>query len=1372
MDDLPFQGRLFSPYVLEDYIKHKDTKEWHALPDAYLGDLHRQITDILAPMRPAQEPNEDQTKDEVILPILQRLGWSAYLLEQNLSPRGRKDVPDGLLFADEAQKDKARHQHEQWERYQFGCAMIECKRYALPLDRGSLSENAPSTQMLRYLRRAETMTGGKLLWGILTNGQHWRLYWQQARSVSEDFFEIDLPAILRLPEEQRTHWLKVFVLMFSRTAFVPAPEERDTFHIRALNQGKVYEARVAEDLSQLVSDTYPRLARALDRAAPEPLPPEQLREATLILLYRLLFILYAEDRTLLPVNKDAYQHYSLRRVREELRDLHTDTFSFSSKATIYWDRLQSLCRMIDKGDAQAKMPPYNGGLFDSTTPAAALLNQVKLPDQDMAELLNALSYHHSHEGRKYINYRNLSVQQLGSIYERLLEQELIRTPAHQGSTLTPRLNIFARKGSGSYYTPDDLVRLIISETLEPLIEARTARFEACLKELRPAPIPPADKGELLQAADPAAALLELKICDPAMGSGHFLVNLVNYLADEVIDAMEKAPAHQDLPKDWAYVSPLANRIEEIRNRILANAQKEGWEVDKTHLEDRHIIRRMVLKRCIYGVDKNPMAVELAKVALWLDTFTVGAPLSFLDHHLRCGDSLFGSWVSAGIAKAQKGGKLLLGRSIESALQTTPAMQQVEQQSDADIAEVKESARKFAEVREGTAPLDALLRLLHGLEWQPDGGAAQHLLLDGQMGDPLAIALGDAKPVPKKASDLPQAEAIVKALELVKEENFLNWQVAFPGVWHEWETGLHGGFDAVVGNPPWDRIKLQQVEWFAQRRPQIARATRAADRKQMIAALEREGDPLAQTYAQARERVEARMRMARKGGDYPLLSRGDINIYALFVERALQLVRKADFSMDFSTDFNRDDFKGYVGLLVPSGIVSDKTAAKFFQSVVGERRLRRVYDFQNARTKEKGGKFFADVASNFKLCVFVASSSPVKEPAEYAFFLRDVKQIEDKERVFTLNPEDIKRLNPNTGTLPVFRSTRDAELTKRLYQNAVAFANRTDPAQVEQAWILKYLRMFDMTNDSNLFRTREELEEQQGGYPLGGNLYGSPQGQWLPLWEGKTIHQFDHRAASVIVNKDNLHNAALSDATTDSQKANPDFTPTPQYWVPKSAVNKRMECQWAITFRDVTNATSARTMIATIVPKAGFGNSAPLLLPKDTNTRAHADLIVANFNSIAFDFAARNKVHGNHMSYYILEQLPMIVPARFHDTRFGAKTAAQILRDIVLELTYTAHDLAPFARDMGYVDGAGTVLPPFTWKADRRLRLRAKLDAVFFHLYGMGGAAARDDIRHIYESFTVVKKNELAAYGSYRSLRLCLGYVNALGAGDPDAKVEV
>ena len=1344
----PFEGSLFAEDFLREAIA--ELPDWRDLADAGLADLEAALRDLFDRFPTDLSPNESQTEDDLIWPVLARLGWTASLRQQNLSAHGRQDVPDGLLFADGASKDRANRFAEEWKRYEHGLAVVESKRWLRPLDRRSGrrgEESAPSTQMLRYLRRIDDLTTGKLRWGILTNGARWRLYYAGARSVAEQFFELNLAAVLgiagdgrdAIPADARRHYLRVFWLVFGRHAFLPDGADERTFHERAIDEGRFYQERVAGSLSALVfENVFPDLVRALAEADTEaPLP--EVRDAALVLLYRLLFVLYAEDRDLLPVRDSRYDDYALReQVRGSIGRRKDQGDVFSATAARYWSAFDDLCRAIDAGDASIGLPPYNGGLFDrDRTP---LLSHVRLGDTVMADVIDALSFERNGPTRRYINYRDLGVQQLGSIYERLLEREVVR----QDGSIVVRPNVFARKDSGSYYTPDDLVDLIVRETVGPLADSRMEAFAAKAEDIPSSQVPEDRRMGRLKQLDPAEKLLELKVCDPAMGSGHFLVNLVDYLADRVIEAMAEAEALVE-----GYLSPLVERIDGIRNTIMDNAEDRGWTFDPAQLDDRHIVRRMVLKRCVYGVDKNPMAVELAKVSLWLHTFTVGAPLSFLDHHLRCGDSLFGTWVDPAIRRTDEKSSLFLRGPLARATRAATPMQIIEGLTDAEIAEAHRSADIFAEVSEMTAPLHAFMSLLHAFDWlgirKREVKAAFLKWLDGVFGDQMDIAQGE-----QFDSEDVHLPVLMDALGLVASERFLNWQVAFPGVWSDWEASeLTGGFDAVIGNPPWDRMKLQQVEWFASRRREIAIAPRAADRKRMIAELQKAADPLAGDFRLASERAAAGARVARGSGDYPLLARGDLNLYSLFVERAMTLVKP----------------DGMVGLLVPSGIASDKTAAPFFKSVATEDRLKALYDFENRRTRYDLPPFFADVDSRFKFCAFVASPAPWDEPARCAFFLQNVSELEDPERCFPLSAADFARVNPNTGTAPIFRSRRDAELTTAIYDRLPVLVDRSSGEAVK-AWPVKYSTMFHMTNDSGLFRTRSELEEREGAWPIGGNRFDSPSGEWVPLYEGKMVQAFDHRAASIVINPKNLHRPAQPKPATIEQQRDPNWLPDPQYWVLRSETSFPT-APYLLGFKDVTAPTNVRSMIAALIPGAGVGNTLPIVTA-DWRLGADAALLVANFNAVVFDYVARQKIQGQHLNWFIVEQLPVVPPERYGAVNFGPKTAEAIVREAVLELTYTACDMRPFARDMGLVDGQDEVLPPYRWDDDRRLNLRAKLDALHFHLYGV---TDRDDIRYVYSTFPIVEREEKATYGSYRSRDLCLAWTSALAAGHPDAEVD-
>ena len=307
----------------------------------------------------------------------------------------------------------------------------------------------------------------------------------------------------------------------------------------------------------------------------------------------------------------------------------------------------------------------------------------------------------------------------------------------------------------------------------------------------------------------------------------------------------------------------------------------------------------------------------------------------------------------------------------------------------------------------------------------------------------------------------------------------------------------------------------------------------------------------------------------------------------------------------------------------------------------------------------------------------------------------------------------------------------------------------------------------MTNDSSSFRTLEELVEEEGAWPTSGNRYSSPNQEWVPLYEGKMVQAFDHRAANIVINSANVHRPAQPVQATLEQHQDPNWLPDPQYWVLESQCGWSPESGWVLGFKEITAPTNIRTFIAAILPAVGFGNKVPILIPETSKRREW--LLAANFNATIFDFATRQKVQGQTLNLFILEQLP-VVPADWYDTiRYGLKTAAEIVRDSVLELTYTAYDMAQGAADLGHANKKGEVIPPFRWDEERRLDLRAKLDALYFHMYGI---TDRDDIRYIYSTFPIVERHEQRRYGHYRSQDLCLAWMNALTAGQPDTKIDL
>jgi len=488
---------------------------------------------------------------------------------------------------------------------------------------------------------------------------------------------------------------------------------------------------------------------------------------------------------------------------------------------------------------------------------------------------------------------------------------------------------------------------------------------------------------------------------------------------------------------------------------------------------------------------------------------------------------------------------------------------------------------------------------------------------------------------------------------------------------------------------------------------------------MIGRLKEEDPALYSDFLKDLRRAEGISHFIRSSGRYPLCGRGDVNTYAVFAETNRSIVSEA----------------GRVGCIVPSGIATDNTTKDFFGDLVATRTLASLYDFEN-----KG--IFPNVHSSYKfsLLTMTGAGRPV-EAAEFAFFLHDVADLKDPERRFPLTAEDIRLLNPNTRTCPIFRTRRDAEITKEIYRRVPVLIDES--RKDGNPWGIKFSTMFHMANDSHLFRTREELENDGWELAEPGNVFRRGEERYLPLYEAKMIHHYDHRWATYTESGDTRELAP-------EEKADPKTVAMPRYWVPEREVNerkgKRWPRKWLIGWRDICRNNDERTAIFSVIPLAGVGHTSPLMVaqahPLLVGTALRADL-----TSFVFDYVARQKIGGIHLTYGYLNQLPVLPPDTYDAPApwDESVTLRGWISPRVLELTYTAHDLAPFARDLGY-DG-----PPFRWDPERRFLLRCELDAAFFHLYGID----RDDAEYIMDTFHIVKKKDEAAHGEYRTKRVIL-----------------
>ena len=418
---------------------------------------------------------------------------------------------------------------------------------------------------------------------------------------------------------------------------------------------------------------------------------------------------------------------------------------------------------------------------------------------------------------------------------------------------------------------------------------------------------------------------------------------------------------------------------------------------------------------------------------------------------------------------------------------------------------------------------------------------------------------------------------------------------------------------------------------------------------------------------------------------------------------------------------------------PTGIATDDTTSFFFSDLVERGSLVSLYSFENEE------KVFPAVHNEFKFCLLTIAGSSVPQPAsELVFFARQVSDLADHRRRFALTSNDFALLNPNSRTCPTFRSGTDAELAKAVYRQMPVLIDEST-GQEGNPWGISFLRMFDMANDSGVF-------------------LDAPGADRLPLYEGKMIHQFDHRFGTYLGQTVAQANKGFLPQASGDQKANPEFVTQPRYWVDAAYVDARLADRWSrgwlLGWRDVTLPSNERTIIASLMPRSAVGHNMPIAISADP----HFPLLAANLNSMAMDWEARQKVGGMHLTYGILEQLPVAMPEIYgRDCLWAPGTLAEWLRNHVAELVFTADELRPFARDLGW-DG-----PPFVWRDERRAFVRAELDAAFFHLYGH----ARTELDHIMELFWIVRERDQKAHGHYRTKTLVLDAYDAMALSTPE-----
>jgi hypothetical protein len=1186
-------------------------------------------------------------------------------------------------------------------------------------------------------------------WGIVSNGIVLRLLRDYHHTFTRGYVQFDLESIF---ETRNFGDFRALYRMAHASRFIPRgeePEPLEHFYKESLSTG----IRAGEELRGQVREAIETLGNGfLDGALIARLQEDQeaaraFYSEILHVVYRLLFLLFAEQRGLVPHHDaplaDLYrEQYSVTALRARAegdlprRDDHTDL----------WEGLEVTFRMVREGAPELGVFGYNGMLFDETD---TLLVGRACPNSALLRAIRALTLIEREGLLQRIAYADLGVEELGSIYESLLDytprvtrqMEVVEGREIPPSTFFLDPRGMERKTTGSYYTHPSLVNELIKSALLPVMRARLAG--AGLPVITEEEIGEATTGLLREYAALTGAqreagetaLLAIKVCDPAAGSGHFLVRANNVLGAELarIRSGDEYPAEA--------------RVQAAKRDALAH--------------------------CIYAVDLNPMAVELCKVALWINASVRDQKLNFLDHHIKCGNSLVGATPElledgipldafalgrAGddreVAKEIRTRNRQERRDYESGGGFQPALWQVRA-----VLETQEDVLRWSELNRLAEEHPTLARERYEQYLASSDYQREKLLADFWTtaffwpmpeGTEWAPTFGEFMKLRDRGAGAIPVEMLEQVEALADEHRFFHWYLEFPEVFGE--EG-QGGFNVVLGNPPWEMIQVQEIDFFNGQNDEVTRQKTRAGRHRAIEKLQQTDPQLFQQFQAYAHSVDAQRDFLNDSGKYELGVIGRVNSYKVFLELSWSLITSS----------------GRVGLIVPSGIATDDYSASFFATMIEASALVSLYDFENKEA------IFPNVhrSYRFSLLTLTGRNSDIKSEAKFVFFAHSTDHIRDEDRLITLSAEDFLLLNPNTKTCPIFRSKRASQLCKKLYRTHRILVRETDD-EVKRLWDVQFGRIYNIGHEGDSFVPIDELRAED----LGAGT------DWLPLYEGKMFSTYDHRTGSVKYVPSNKTRPFQTDASTKSELKDPYYRITSQFYLPADIHKKRMANQWEnswnICAKDVTAATNERTLVATLTPFVPTSYSVRTVVGIPSLTANQAACFLGMLNSFTLDWVVRQFIGGLHLQDSITKQLPVIEPKLF------ISNLLNFIVPRVLELSYTACDLAPFADDVwreadtslrgcieeqwqgnvaatgGGHTGAeppswaeraadGFPHPPFMWDDERRAQLRADLDGLYGHLYGL----SREDLAYILDTFPIVRRKDEAQHGEYRTKRMVL-----------------
>lgn len=1231
--------------------------------------------------------------------------------------------------------------------------------------KGNMRKKSAHATMLEYLNATENV------YGIISNGQILRIIRNSGQLVKLTYIEFDLRRMLE--EDKYTEFCLMFRLLHA-SRFRTSGDEPCVLE-RWFNMSVESGNRIRNGLSRAVQTTMETIGNAvltsegegndaLRRAfADGTMDAPKLNKELIHFIYRLLFLFIIEERGLvyqIPDSVDAPHYkqqcqwqdiYKQYYAASRLRRLSELSYLKQRQYSDLWQGLMDTFHLFEPDTFGEKLgiKPLGGVLFGTET--LHWLKQCQVSNHDLLAAFAALNeFTDERQLLVKINYSSLDVEEFGSVYEGILEMRPFVQPGVAPSDWQfCFVGGLDRQSTSSYYTRPDLVQNLIKTTLEPVIKEKMANCATTEEKVK--------------------ALLNMKVCDAASGSGHIVLAMARTIA-------------------W-YVCTLRT-----------------GEDNPASLDYRQALRE-VISRCVYAVDYNPDAVELCKVVLWIEGYCAGKPLSFLDHHIRCGNSVLGvsdlQMLIDGVPdkaltaedkdtlKALKKLNQEAVKAVNGTLDKEPTLGLedsfgVESMSAAQIG-LADKIRFINYLPEDTleeeiikqerwkklmesARVDCLRRacdiytyaFYHSVKadelYKDKGCTDKELDLEAEVPYTKTVmralqeieameCLEKGKPLPTYYRQL-SADFKTEVGRIAEEQRFFHWCVEFPEVF-----AANKGFDVMCGNPPWDKLQMEEEKWFAGKDENIVKAANQADRKKKIEKLHTVDADLYNEFIQACNGITSQSNFVKNSGRFPLTAVGKLELSSLFAELCLSFTKEA------------------WGLVLPTGIAVNDSNKYFFSKLIDENRLISLYDFENKEA-------LFDIHRMFKFCLITAGKAQT-EPRTVSggFYLTRIDHLLDPRRIYTLRTDDFARLNPNTKTCPVFRTSRDAKLTAKIYRNSTILYNEITG---ENPWNVKFGSMFNMSTDSPLFRTYAQLTAQ--GATLDGNTFTTVDGEiYVPLYEGKMIWHYNHHYGTWPTEGERPNSINMPSL---DELSNPNSHIMPWYWVPLSAVKDRLvkydkdgnvvwewKHKWLFAFRDIARGVDMRTFIIAPIPDAkGVGNTATLLYA-ERGCMPGASLY-GMMSSLIFDYTTRQKIGGTHASINYVKQFPVLTP-----DQIPSAMQWQIVKRVA-ELCYFNHDMDGWAEELWEEmnEEQRAELPqlgaqqPWVYNPERRAVLKAELDAIFAHLYGLD----TEDLRYILdpedvcgkgcinETFRVLKDNELRQYGEYRTKRLVLDAWNKFG----------